>query len=330
MPAAIDVPDRPDVYLAPAKLNLFLHVVGRRADGYHLIQSVFRLIDLADELTIVATDDGHVVRDGDVAGVPEVDDLAIRAARCLQAASGIAGGAVIGIHKRIPMGGGLGGGSSDAATVLLALNRLWRLDWPCSRLMTLAAQLGADVPFFVGGTNAFVEGIGERLTPLQLPDAHYAVIHPGIAVPTAAIFGAPELTRDSEVIKISDFSKSAFASSSEVGGGVGDRAEGNADVSRASDAAGGVGRELGNDLQGVATARYAAVRDALSWLSHQGDGDWHGALGAARMSGSGACVFRAFDSSTNATACVAALPAKWSGWAVRGLADHPLRGFCAG
>ena len=296
--------------LAPAKLNLFLHVVGRRDDGYHLIQSVMRLIDLADELTVAVRDDGRVCRRGDVDGVAEDDDLAIRAARLLQGASGTTAGATIGIFKRIPMGGGLGGGSSDAATVLLALNRLWRLDWPRERLMALGARLGADVPFFIGGTDAFVEGIGERVTPMSLPGAFYAVVHPGVAVPTAVVFGAPELTRDGEVLKIADFSKSGFATV----------------AASPADTAGPVFR---NHLEAVATSRFEPIREALAWLSRSSDegvqdGDWPGARGAARMSGSGACVFRQFDSRETAAACIARLPGAWTGWSVGSVATHPL------
>lgn len=290
-------------FSAPAKINRFLHVVGRRADGYHLIQSAMQLVDLADEITIAVRDDGRVVRDGAVAGVPEYDDLAIRAARLLQSAAGVAAGATIGIRKRIPMGGGLGGGSSDAATVLLALNRLWKVDWPRQRLMELGLALGADVPFFVGGTSAFVEGIGERITPIDLPPTHFAVVHPGVSVPTSAIFGAAELTRDSEVIKLSDFSKNG------------------SDALLDASAAGKISQlVLRNDLEPVAAARFDAVREALAWLSRD---DVDGARGPARMSGSGACVFRAFDSADHAAACIAALPARWSGWSARSLAVHP-------
>jgi len=300
-------------FSAPAKLNLFLHVVGRRADGYHLIQSAMQLIDLADEITVAVRDDGRVVRDGTVAGVAEDDDLAIRAGRLLQSAAGVASGATIGVVKRIPMGGGLGGGSSDAATVLLALNRLWQVDWPRERLMDLGLRLGADVPFFVGGDNAFVEGIGERITPIDLPATYFAVVHPGVSVPTAAIFGAPELTRDSEVLKILDFSKNG------------------PDVLLDAPATGGSGRlVLRNDLEPVAAARFDAVREALDWLSRRVDprseGDWAGARGPARMSGSGACVFRAFDSADHAAACIAALPIRWNGWSARSLAAHPHAG----
>ncbi|MEO8935191.1 MAG: 4-(cytidine 5'-diphospho)-2-C-methyl-D-erythritol kinase [Burkholderiaceae bacterium] len=301
------------VYPAPAKLNLFLHVVGRRDDGYHLIQSVMQLIDLADDVTITPNADGRIARDGDVPGVAEDDDLTIRAARLLQAASGVTDGATIGIVKRIPIGGGLGGGSSDAATVLLALNRLWGLDWPRERLMALGLRLGADVPFFIGGTAAFAEGIGERLTPISLPKSHYVLVHPGVSVPTAAIFGATELTRDTEVIRLLDFSKNGSAGIDTPPTGSGVRAE--------SHAGPGVFR---NDLEPVVRTRFDVVREALDWLSPRNDDDWAGALGLARMSGSGACVFRAFDSTTHAAACIAALPAQWTGWMVRSLETHPL------
>lgn len=281
-------------YAAPAKLNLFLHVIGRRSDGYHLLQSAMQLIDLADTVTITPTDDGVVRRDGDVDGVPEDDDLAIRAAKALQAATGTTRGATIAVEKRIPMGGGLGGGSSDAATVLLALNRLWKLDLSRERLMGIGLTLGADVPFFVFGRSAFAEGIGEALRAIDLPTAHYAVVHPGVAVPTVAIFQSAELTRDTEALKISDFS--------EVGSGSFDTAAG----------------KWKNDLEAVAVARYPAVADALRWLDDQ-----PGALGRARMSGSGACVFRAFESAGRAARCVDAVPDGWRGWSVRSLAIHP-------
>jgi 4-diphosphocytidyl-2-C-methyl-D-erythritol kinase len=302
-------------WLAPAKVNLFLHVVGRRDDGYHRIQSAMQLIDLADTLTIAPRDDGRIERTVDLPGVAVDADLSIRAARLLQAASETALGASIGVEKRIPQGGGLGGGSSDAATTLLALNRLWKLDWPRQRLMALGLELGADVPFFVGGGDAFVEGIGERLTPVTLPEALYAVVHPGVAVPTAAIFSAVELTRDSPTLKISDFAKNASRVLAENGPSAPDM--------------GGTGRGRAvfrNDLEPVAVARFKAVRDALRWLSRRADGsDWPGADGIARMSGSGACVFRPFVSAEAAAACVAELPPAWSGWSVRSLAVHPHR-----
>ena len=191
---------------APAKLNLMLRVVGRRADGYHLLQTVFRFIDYGDTLTFGVRGDGVVTRVNAVPGIAAEDDLSVRAARLLQRASGTGFGADITLEKRLPAGGGLGGGSSDAATTLLALNRLWRLDLPRTRLLELALQLGADVPVFVFGDNAFAEGIGERLTPIVLPPAWYVVLTPPVAVSTARVFSHPELKRDSKMITIQSFS----------------------------------------------------------------------------------------------------------------------------
>ena len=286
-------------FLAPAKLNLFLHVTGRRADGYHLLQTAMRMVDLGDALTVAVRDDGTIVRAGDVPGVAPDDDLTIRAARLLRGEAGVASGATIALRKVVPMGGGLGGGSSDAAIVLLALNRLWGVGWPRARLATLGARLGADVPFFVHGRDAFVEGIGERITPIDLPEAHYVIVHPGVGVPTAAIFGASELTRNRAPIKIADFSTAGSGS------------------------AGSIDVDFGttvNDLEPVATARFPAVREALAWLT---DERFAGASGPARMSGSGACVFRAFDRASAAAAVAARVPGGWSAWSVRSLASHP-------
>ena len=274
---------------APAKLNLFLHVVGRRSDGYHLLQSVFQLIDLQDTLDFDLRDDDRIVRTSVIAEVAEADDLVIRAAKLLKAEAAVRGHTVCGVDialtKRIPMGGGLGGGSSDAATVLLVLNHLWQLHLPRPDLMRLGLQLGADVPFFLCGQNAFVEGIGEELTPVATPPGWYAVIHPGIGVPTASVFGAAELTRNTKVVKMADFSA----------------------------------RPLGfgeNDLQAVVVRAFPAVADALRWLSHRGE---------ARMSGSGACVFARFETESEAEAALSELPAHWRGWKVRSLDHHPLK-----
>ena len=302
-------------FLAPAKLNLFLHVVGRRNDGYHLIQSVFQLIDLADTLTITPRADGRLLRGDTIPGVDPEADLALRAAQHLKAATGSRLGADIAITKRIPLGGGLGGGSSDAATTLLALNRLWGLDLPRAALMKIGLLLGADVPFFLFGDNAFVEGVGEVMTPLALPPRRYLVIHPGVAVPTAAIFSAPELTRNTAAIKISDFSKHALPPDS-----MGSHTEtsGPAGALRPDWVTG-----FANDLEAVAVRRYEAVRDAIDWLG----GDAAGALGIARMSGSGACVFREFASQSDAAMRLAILPSGWTGWNVESLAAHPHRTF---
>jgi 4-diphosphocytidyl-2-C-methyl-D-erythritol kinase len=192
---------------APAKVNLFLHVTGRRADGYHTLDSLVALIDLADTITLARRDDGVIRRERDVPGVPENADLAVRAARALQAAAGSRFGVDLVLDKRIPMGSGLGGGSSDAASVLLALNRLWDLALPRAELLTLAVRLGADVPLFVAGENAIARGIGELLTPVSLPAFFIALAFPPVAVPTADIFAAPELTRATASAKIDVFSE---------------------------------------------------------------------------------------------------------------------------
>jgi len=288
---------------APAKLNLFLHVVGRRADGYHLLQSALRLIDLADSLRFSARADGRIALAALLEGVSEERDLCVRAATLLRDSAAARGvqtcGVTISLEKRIPMGGGLGGGSSDAATVLLALNRLWQLGMSRSELQGLGLSLGADVPFFLCGGNAFAEGVGEVLTPLELPPAWYLVLVPPVAVPTVAVFAAPELTRNTKSVKISSFSGTAsdFLSGS---------------------AGGGLGVDFGhNDLQPVVCARYAQVARALGWL---------GAYARARMSGSGACVFAQFDDHGDAAAVLARLPADMDmrGLVVRGLARHPV------
>ena len=225
------------VYPAPAKLNLFLHVVGRRDDGYHLLQTLFRLVDHGDALRFAPRADGDVRLATPLPGVPPDSDLTVRAARLLQAETGCRQGVEIAVDKHLPMGGGLGGGSSDAATVLLALNHLWQLGLPRSRLQQIGLTLGADVPVFVGGRNAFAEGVGEALQPLDLPPAWYVVLEPPVAVPTAAIFGAPELKRDTAPMAVADWAP-------------------------------GVG---GNDLQAVAVARFPPVADHLRWLAGYGD-----------------------------------------------------------
>lgn len=190
---------------APAKLNLMLHVLGRRADGYHELQTVFRLIDLCDELMFAPRADGRVRRVNDIPGVPEAEDLCIRAAELLRAHTGVREGVDITLHKRIPMQGGLGGGSSDAATVLCALDYLWQLDLGPATLGALGVQLGADVPVFVAGHNAWAEGVGDRLTTLDLPSEDYLVVQPDCTVSTAEIFRADDLTRSTPPLKISDY-----------------------------------------------------------------------------------------------------------------------------
>jgi len=219
-------------YPAPAKLNLMLRVTGRRPDGYHLLQTVIRFIDYGDTLTFRVREDGVIARVQEVAGVPAGEDLTLRAARLLQRASGTRLGADVALEKRLPVGGGLGGGSSDAATTLLALNHLWRAGLPRERLLALALELGADVPVFVGGENALAEGVGERLTPLTVPAAWYLVVTPRVAVPTARIFTHPELKRDSKPIKITAFSV----------------------------------EQAGNDVEPVVCREYPEVARHLDWL----------------------------------------------------------------
>ncbi len=218
--------------LAPAKINLFLHVVGRRPDGYHLLQTAFRMLDWGDRLSFARRDDGRIRRLTDVADVPAETDLVVRAAQALQSWAGVPFGVDISIDKVLPMGGGLGGGSSDAATTLLALNQLWGIGASRDDLQTLALPLGADVPFFVFGETAFAEGVGERFTPMTMPASWYVVVAPGVSVPTRDIFGAKELTRNSKPIKIADFAMSATR----------------------------------NDLERVARARYPQISDAIDWL----------------------------------------------------------------
>jgi 4-diphosphocytidyl-2-C-methyl-D-erythritol kinase len=224
-------------FVAPAKLNLFLHITGRRPDGYHLLQSVFRLIDRHDTLHLRPTADGAIRRINDLHGVPAEQDLCVRAAKLLQQHTGCPLGVEIDLEKRLPMGGGLGGGSSDAATVLLALNRLWQLHLPRSELLELGLRLGADVPIFVFGRNAWAEGVGEQLHPVFLPPAWYVVLTPDIHVATARVFASQELTRNTIPAKMAAFFK-------------------------------GFGH---NDLEPVVCRQYPAVASALEWLKSFGD-----------------------------------------------------------
>lgn len=281
---------------APAKLNLFLHVIGRRTDGYHLLQSVFVLIDWCDTLHFERRDDGRLARHDLGPALPE-DDLCLRAARLLQVHSGTGLGADISIAKQVPWGAGMGGGSSDAASTLLALNRLWGLHWPRERLLALALQLGADVPFFVGGQNAFVEGIGERLTPLPLPRSWLCVVKPPAAIETRAIFTSPLLRRDTDAVILSGFLADMAGSSRRV--------------------LEGFGR---NDLQPAAEAVCADVADAAARLQR--------CFGNARMTGSGSAVFaRAGTGAEPIAAMPADLPPGWVGRMCRSLERHPLAGW---
>lgn len=270
--------------LAPAKLNLFLHVTGRRPDGFHALETVFQIVDLCDEVTLAVRADGRVVReppptDPLLAALPEADDLTVRAARLLQVRSGVARGVSIHVHKRIPAGGGLGGGSSDAAAVLRGLNELWDLHWPVERLAALGLELGSDVPVFVHGHSAFASGRGEELTPLSLPPRWFLIVHPGVAVATREVFADPALTRDTPPLGI-----------------------------RAPAPDGGR-----NDCEPVVRRHQPEVGAALDALAA-----WGG-----RLTGTGACVFATFPTEAAGRQVMRELPPRWRTFLVRGLAQVP-------
>jgi 4-diphosphocytidyl-2-C-methyl-D-erythritol kinase len=253
---------------APAKINLFLHITGRRSDGYHLLQTHFQFLDYGDELEFTITDRGEIIRLNDLPGVRAEHDLVVRAARILQPYAEAGSGASIHVDKRVPAGGGLGGGSSDAATTLVALNKLWNVGKTQAELAALALQLGADVPVFVHGHAAWAEGVGELLTPLEASEGTVLVVHPGCNVSTAEVFGHPELTRDTPAIKIHDLTSSTVS----------------------------------NDCEAITRRLYPEVGRALDWL---------GQFGEARMSGTGACVYAAFDSIALAERAAGSIPQDW-------------------
>ena len=280
MKALYDVP-------APAKLNLFLHITGRRTDGMHLLQSAFMLIDWCDTLHFELRTGGAVSREDLERPLP-AEDLVLRAARALQAASGTAHGAHISIEKRLPDQAGMGGGSSDAASCLLALNRLWGTGLSLPELAKIGLQLGADVPFFLAGRNAWVEGVGEQLTPVALPPARFAVVKPAEGLSTASIFGDPQLNRSSEAAIISGFAANPY----------------------------GFGR---NDLQPVAQRLCAGVTQALEWLGSQGL--------AGRMTGSGSAVFARLPQGWGENQALRAAAAGWQVRICGNLEAHPLVGW---
>ncbi len=294
-PATLSTPSKPlkaiyDV-AAPAKLNLFLHVTGRRHDGYHLLQSVFMLIDWCDTLHFELRADGLITRtDIGAPGREELpaEDLVVRAARALQSATGTALGVHIGLEKRIPSQAGMGGGSSDAASCLLALQRLWGVRLPADQLRALALGLGADVPFFLAGGNAWVEGIGEKITPLDLPAARFVVVKPPAGLPTDAIFRSPQLKRDTETATIRGFA--ANANGSVYGFGH-------------------------NDLQPVAQTLCPQVSQSLDWLSMQHL--------QGRMTGSGSAVFAHLPHDKE----LAVAPGDWQVRKCSNLEAHPLAGW---
>lgn len=272
---------------APAKLNLFLHILGRRPDGYHELQTAFQFVDLCDELTFEVREDGRIERawgQSPMRGltpIPAHADLVVRAAEALREATGATEGVSIAVEKRIPLQAGLGGGSSDAATTLIALNQLWNTGLDRAALARLGLTLGADVPVFVGGKAAFGEGVGERLTPIELPEPHYVIVHPGRGIATAEIFQAPELTRNSDAITIRAFLREG-------------------------------GR---NDCEAVVRQRYPEVARALDWL---------GQFGCARMTGTGACIYVTVESRARAEEICRTIPQGWRGFACRGRNRSPL------
>ncbi|MDB5817037.1 MAG: 4-diphosphocytidyl-2-C-methyl-D-erythritol kinase [Rhizobacter sp.] len=311
---------------APAKVNLFLHVLGRRDDGYHLLQSVFMLIDWCDTLSFELRTDGSLSRQDLTAELP-ADDLSLRAARLLQQRSGTSLGAHIAVDKQVPWGAGLGGGSSDAATTLIALNRLWGLGWTRDALMALGLELGADVPFFIGGRNAWVEGIGERLTPIDLPAMTLAVVKPPMSLPTPLIFSSPLLVRDTPAATLAGFvaegSGGSTAGESRAGGsGAGSSGAGSIEAANAEASTERMTRWGRNDLQAAAESLCPQIVEASSWLESQ--------FGNSRMTGSGSAVFAHVDTSGAVArdASKAIMPpsfaASGAGRMCKGLAVHPL------
>ena len=274
---------------SPAKLNLFLHIVGRRADGYHLLQSVFQLIDWCDTIHLKSISEDEVRRINPIPGVPSEQDLVVRAAKLLKEFCKIEAGVEINLHKEIPMGAGMGGGSSDAATTLIGLNALWNLNLSKETLCTLGLQLGADVPFFIFGQNAFVEGIGEKIQEISLQTPDFLVIFPNQGIATASIFQDPELTRDHAQITIDGFLASPLLYQS-------------------------------NDCQAVAMRICPEVKQALDWITQAVPGS------QPRMSGSGSSVFAVLDPKTDTAKLenlLQNLPEGWVGRVVRGLNKNP-------
>lgn len=269
----------------PAKLNLMLHITGQREDGYHELQTVFQFIELYDEMSFKVTEDTHITRKHSNSPVPEQDDLIIRAAQLLQQAYQVKQGVSISCQKNIPMGGGLGGGSSDAATTLMALNRLWGLSLTTNELQDLGVKLGADVPVFIFGKSAWGEGVGDKLVPIDLPVPWYLIIHPQIFVSTAQIFASQDLTRDCHPLTIRAFLQG----------------------------------EGGNVCQPVATKLYPEIQQAIDWLNR---------FAPAKMTGTGACVFAAFDTKADADSALQQLPESWSGYVAKGMNTNPVTTAC--
>lgn len=274
------------IWLAPAKLNLFLHIVGRRPDGFHLLQTAIQFLDRCDELRFRITDDGRISRATELPGVPASADLTLRAARLLQRHAGVTPGVEIAVHKHVPIGGGLGGGSSDAATTLMALNRLWGVGLGTVELAALGLQLGADVPVFIHGRAALAQGVGELLTPLELPTSWYLVVVPPARVPTAEIYAAYAAARG-----LTPYTAARTIRDLQQG-------------------------HSGNDLERIVRTRYPAVDSAFGWLAPHG---------RPRMTGSGGCVFLELESAERGERLLTELPAGFDGFVARGMNRHPVQ-----
>lgn len=281
---------------APAKLNLFLRITGRRRDGRHNLQTVFQLLDFGDEVEITPRRDDRIVLVDPPPGLDAKNELSVRAAELLRARTSTRRGVSIRLAKRVPPGAGLGGGSSNAATTLVALNRIWKTGLDDDRLASLGLELGADVPVFVHGRSGWAEGVGERLRPLLLPALWYLVVHPRIFVSTARVFGDPGLTRDSPPLKMPRLSAGRPV-----------------DVAALFAAA-------GNDCEPVVRLRHPVVNELVEWLRQRVEReDW------ARMTGTGSAAFGVFRGEEAARRAMRELPESWDGWVARGVAESPLR-----
>ena len=274
---------------APAKLNLILRILGRREDGYHELQTLFQLLDYGDTLRFALRSDGEITVDAGALEIPLQDNLIYRAARLLQQHAGCTNGAHIELDKTLPQGGGIGGGSSDAATTLLGLNHLWQCGLPLDTLAQLGGQLGADVPVFVRGQTAWAEGIGEKLTPVETEPRHYLVLSPGCSVSTAAVFSNPGLTRDSTAITLAHLR------------------EGRLDRNWLE-------RHSSNDCQTLVERLYPEIGAAREWLQQ---------FAKAQLTGTGGCIFAAFDSAQAAINVLAKMPERWSGFVAAGIQESP-------
>ena len=266
---------------APAKLNLFLHITGIREDGYHNLQTIFQILDYSDEVSLSLRQDGLICRTNGLEDVPADEDLIVRAAQALKSYTGTAYGANVGVEKKLPVGGGIGGGSSDAATTLLGLNELWQCGLEKAELLSIAAKLGADVPVFVNGYSAWAEGVGEKLTTLELPELWYLVIHPGVFISTAKLFSSELLTRDKDILRMRVFPEA----------------------------------DTENVFESVVRKTHSEVDKSLKWLDN---------YSAAKMTGTGSCLFASFESHQEAEKVLKQVPEEWSAFIAKAVNKSPV------